>query len=148
MAEWEYLTVHELAELFQVHPQTVRNWLTAGQLEFTKLGRRVRIPRQAAVAFAGGEGWEIPELKTVDQVAEQLLLNPQTLRNWIIDGKLPAVYLGQRRVRIKQSVVDDLLASGLSGLQAPKGPAPSASDFWLGTVPVGEPVFAQDLTNS
>lgn len=49
---------------------------------------------------------------TVAEVAELLKLNPQTVRNWIDRGELPAVRLGQRRVRIRQSDLDRLLEKG------------------------------------
>lgn len=113
MTEWEYLRVRELAELLQLNQQTVRNWISAGELESVKVGRAVRIPRRAAVALAGGQGYEIPELMTIAQVAEFLRLNEQTLRNWIDAGSLPAVRLGQRRVRIKRSVVEEIADAGL-----------------------------------
>ena len=43
------------------------------------------------------------EFLTVAEVAELLKLNKQTVRNWINRGELPAVRLGDRRVRIKRS---------------------------------------------
>ena len=43
------------------------------------------------------------EFLTVAEVAELLKLNPLTVRNWINRGELPAVRLGERRVRIKRS---------------------------------------------
>jgi excisionase family DNA binding protein len=45
------------------------------------------------------------------QVAEQLQLNQQTVRNWIDAGALPAVRIG-RRVRIRRVDLDELLAQG------------------------------------
>jgi excisionase family DNA binding protein len=113
MTEWEYLTVRELAEILQLNKQTVRNWITAGELESVKVGRAVRIPRRAAVALTGGRGYEIPELMTIAQVAELLRLNQQTVRNWIDSGSLPAVRVGDRRVRIKRSVIDEIGNAGL-----------------------------------
>ena len=38
--------------------------------------------------------------------------NQQTVRNWIDRGELPAVRVGQRRVRIRQSELDAFIASG------------------------------------
>lgn len=49
---------------------------------------------------------------TVMEVAETLKLNPQTVRNWIDRGELRAVRVGSRRVRIRQSDLDALLAQG------------------------------------
>lgn len=49
---------------------------------------------------------------TVAEVAELLRLNPQTVRNWIDKAALPAVRLGARRVRIKQSDLDRFIEAG------------------------------------
>ena len=49
---------------------------------------------------------------TVHEVAALLKLNQQTVRNWIDRGELPAVRVGQRRVRIRQSDLDAFIASG------------------------------------
>lgn len=43
------------------------------------------------------------EFLTVMEIAETLKLNPQTVRNWIIRGDLPAVRVGARRVRVRRS---------------------------------------------
>ena len=55
----------------------------------------------------GGERHE-EELLTVDEVAALLKINPQTVRNRIDAGELPAVRLG-RRVRVQRSVLEDLI---------------------------------------
>jgi len=49
---------------------------------------------------------------TVAEIAEQLKLNPQTVRNWIDRQLLPAVRVGPRRVRIRQSDLDAFLKLG------------------------------------
>lgn len=49
---------------------------------------------------------------TVSEVADRLRLNPQTVRNWIDRGDLPAVRVGQRRVRVRQSDLDRFLEAG------------------------------------
>jgi excisionase family DNA binding protein len=56
-------------------------------------------------------------LLTVAEVAELLKLNQATIRNWIDRGELPAVQVGQRRVRIKQSDLDDLISSGSKAIR-------------------------------
>jgi len=53
----------------------------------------------------------MPELMTVDQVAELLRLNRQTIYNWIDAGTLEAMHIG-RRVRIKRAVVDEMVKAG------------------------------------
>jgi excisionase family DNA binding protein len=74
---------------------------------------------------------------TVAEVAETLKLNQQTVRNWIDQGALPALRVG-RRVRIKRSDFERILADSYSaGAAPPRGrPSPSADDFWGGE-PVG-----------
>jgi excisionase family DNA binding protein len=74
---------------------------------------------------------------TVAEVAEILRLNQQTIRNWIDAGSLPAVRIG-RRVRIKRSDLDRLLADGYHATHAaePAASGPNAEDFWGGR-PVG-----------
>ncbi|WP_032390926.1 helix-turn-helix domain-containing protein [Rhodococcoides fascians] len=52
---------------------------------------------------------------TVDQVADDLQLSPNTIRNWVRSGKLPAYKLGTgvtAPLRIRQSDVDTLLDAG------------------------------------
>lgn len=73
---------------------------------------------------------------TVAEVAETLKLNQQTVRNWIDHGSLPALRVG-RRVRIKRSDFERILAESYSGDTASTRRAgPSADDFWSGE-PVG-----------
>jgi excisionase family DNA binding protein len=52
------------------------------------------------------------ELLTVADIANRLKLNQQTIYNWIDRGELPAVRLGARRVRVRRSDLDALLAAG------------------------------------
>jgi len=51
------------------------------------------------------------EFLTVDEVAETLRVNPQTVRNWISDGTLPAVRVG-RRIRITRRDLDRVMEQG------------------------------------
>jgi excisionase family DNA binding protein len=77
------------------------------------------------------------EYLTVAEVAANLKLNQQTVRNWIDRGELPALRVG-RRVRIKRSDYQRYLEDGYNGgaqpEQRPSGP--SGDDFWGGE-PVG-----------
>jgi len=82
------------------------------------------------------------EFLTVAEVAELLKLNPQTLRNWIDQGQLPAVRIG-RRVRIRRADFDRLVHEGYTG-RASHNPAqpegPSGDDFWSGeAVAIAQP---------
>src|SRR5437016_7906880 len=74
---------------------------------------------------------------TVAEVAEMLKLNPQTVRNWIDQGSLPALRVG-RRVRIKRSDLERMLEEGYTASQGSNAneSGPSAEDFW-GGAPVG-----------
>lgn len=49
------------------------------------------------------------ELLTVAEVAEELRLVPQTVRNMIDRGELPALRVGSRRVRIARADLDAFL---------------------------------------
>ena len=60
----------------------------------------------------------LPAYLTVGEVAELLRLNQQTVRNWIDRGELPAVRVGERRVRIRQSDLDEFLAAGATARDA------------------------------
>jgi excisionase family DNA binding protein len=78
------------------------------------------------------------EYLTVAEVAANLKLNQQTVRNWIDRGELPALRVG-RRVRIKRSDYERYLQEGYNGgagrpEHRPTGP--SGDDFWGGE-PVG-----------
>ena len=74
---------------------------------------------------------------TVAEVAEMLKLNQQTVRNWIEQGSLPALRVG-RRVRIKRSDFEQVLARSYTGGTGAGDAGPSAEDFWGGE-PVGVP---------
>jgi excisionase family DNA binding protein len=60
------------------------------------------------------------EFLTVAEVAELLKLNQQTIRPWIDRGKLPAARLGERRVRIKRSDLEQLIQDGYTGRRSDK----------------------------
>jgi excisionase family DNA binding protein len=51
------------------------------------------------------------EYLTVQEIADRLKLNQQTVRNWIDQDKLPAVRIG-RRVRVRRVDLDRVLAQG------------------------------------
>jgi excisionase family DNA binding protein len=77
------------------------------------------------------------EYLTVAEVAANLKLNQQTVRNWIDRGELPALRVG-RRVRIKRSDYERYLDDGYNGGTPPerRSSGPSGEDFWGGE-PVG-----------
>lgn len=45
-------------------------------------------------------------LLTVEDVAQRLRLAPYTIRKWVRLGRLPAVKLGDRRIRFMAEAVD------------------------------------------
>ncbi len=47
----EFLTVEQVAELLQVHWQTVLNYIKNGKLKAVKLGKGYRIPKNALQHF-------------------------------------------------------------------------------------------------
>ena len=65
------------------------------------------------------------EYLTVDEIAELLKVNPQTVRNWIERRELPAVRVGARRVRVLRADFDRYLAAGsmTAGDEQPQGAA-------------------------
>jgi excisionase family DNA binding protein len=68
------------------------------------------------------------QLLTVSQVAEQLQVTPQTIRNWIDSGVLPAARIG-RGFRIRRTDVDELL----SRASAQSGSLATRRDVWAPT---------------
>jgi excisionase family DNA binding protein len=73
-----YLTAQEVAELLRVNQQTVRNWITRGELTAIRVGgRRVRISQEdleaflAAKEFSGDAAANQAELReSLDQSLE------------------------------------------------------------------------------
>jgi excisionase family DNA binding protein len=49
---------------------------------------------------------------TVDEVATQLKVVPQTVRNWIDRGELRHVRIGARRIRVRESDLEDFIEGG------------------------------------
>jgi excisionase family DNA binding protein len=81
---------------------------------------------------------------TVAEVAEMLKLNQQTVRNWIDQGSLPALRVG-RRVRIKRSDFERVLAQSYTAGAGANDSGPSAEDFWGGeSISVVDPGPAPD----
>lgn len=75
------------------------------------------------------------------EVAQLLKLNEQTIRNMIDRGELPAVRVGQRRLRIRQSALDAFLAEGETATQEAEAD-PSETDPWQAVSEAGAAVKA------
>ena len=73
---------------------------------------------------------EPDDFLTVAEIASILKLNQQTVRNWIDQGKLPALHIG-RRVRIRRADFDALIAASVIG-----GPPPAVASIWDGEIPL------------
>jgi excisionase family DNA binding protein len=71
---------------------------------------------------------ESEELLTVAEIATELKMNQQTIRNRIESGYLPAIRIS-RRVRVKQSDFDALLEANYTGTRQPP------AGVWGGDVP-------------
>jgi excisionase family DNA binding protein len=48
-------------------------------------------------------------LLTVEQAAARLQVHPQTVRGWIRHGRIPAVRLGRRTIRIETRAIEALV---------------------------------------
>ena len=59
------------------------------------------------------------DLLTVEEVANWLRVNPQTVRHWIDRGELHALHVGARTVRVRQSDLDRFLEAGATGADYP-----------------------------
>ena len=73
-----------------------------------------------------GANWD-DEYLTVNEIAEHLKLNPQTLRNWIDQNRLPAVRIG-RRVRVRRADLDRILAEGTTATATPSPPTAAPTE--------------------
>jgi excisionase family DNA binding protein len=63
---------------------------------------------------------EPDELLSVADIAAELEMNQQTIRDWIDSGYLPAIRIG-RRVRVRRSDFDALLEASYTGTKQPLG---------------------------
>jgi len=61
---------------------------------------------------------QLHELMTVPEVAERLRINPETVRLWARDGRLPVVPLPTRSLRFRRSDIDAILAGQTTAARA------------------------------
>jgi excisionase family DNA binding protein len=73
------------------------------------------------------------DVVTVAEIAEILKLNQQTVRNWIVDGSLPAIHVG-RRVRVRWGGVEAMTKPAGPAIPGggSSGPSADAQGFWDG----------------
>jgi excisionase family DNA binding protein len=62
---------------------------------------------------------------TVDEIAELLKVNPQTVRNWLDEGTLKMTRIGPRRVRVRQSELDRFLVAARASERERESPSSS-----------------------
>src|ERR1700733_5406357 len=67
------------------------------------------------------------EYLTVSEIADRLKLNQQTVRNWIDQGRLPAVRIG-RRVCVRRADIDRVLAHGATVALEPQPSSVAAGE--------------------
>jgi excisionase family DNA binding protein len=72
---------------------------------------------------------------TVAEIADQLQLNQQTVRNWIDRGELAAIRLGARRVRVRASEFERFIAASSSAGLPDEATARREFDEELDVVP-------------
>lgn len=54
---------------------------------------------------------EKPEFYTVEQVAKILQITPETIRRYVRNGKLKAIKLGGKFIRVGKKDLDDFIVS-------------------------------------
>ncbi|AEJ95135.1 helix-turn-helix DNA binding domain protein [Mycobacterium phage SoYo] len=52
---------------------------------------------------------ELPLRASIQQVADHLGVSTRTVRNYIADGRLKAIRLGPRLIRVERSSVEELM---------------------------------------
>lgn len=146
-------TVAEVANILSLNPQTVRNWIDAGDLPHVRLrpvGKGIRIAKSSIEGLLGADlaGSDVvadlrTQILTVEDVARMLKLDPQTVRNWIDAGTLKACRAGSRRVRVMLSAVEEIMlpVRPTAPRAAEAEAAMSAAGFWSGTY-LPEPLVA------
>jgi excisionase family DNA binding protein len=63
------------------------------------------------------------DLLTVNEIAQSLRVNPQTVRNWIDREQLTAIRVGSRRVRVRRQDLDAFVGAR-TGLKSPAPTGP------------------------
>ncbi len=52
----EFMTIKEVAELFKVHPRTIKRWIEQGKLSRIDLtAQTIRIPKADVIILQGGK---------------------------------------------------------------------------------------------
>jgi len=64
---------------------------------------------------------------TVPEIAEELRYDPQTVRSWIRQGKLPAIRASNREYRVRRSDLDAMITTMHANGGTPSGARGSAT---------------------
>jgi excisionase family DNA binding protein len=104
----EFLTVAEIATELKLHPVTIRKWINAGILPALGGARGRRVKREDLDAMLAQRP-TAQEFLSVEEIAAEFKVHPQTVRNWIKGGVLPAIQTG-RAFRVKREDFDAMLA--------------------------------------
>ena len=146
------LTVPEAARRAGLDPETIRRWIRAGRLASAKVGSQYLIDdADLSDAIAGhvaagsaarwhwagettapyGVGEGAKSRLTVSQAARRARRNPETVRRWVREGKLPATRAGT------QIVIDERDLSAFLGETSDTLPMPDEwrRTFWGGPMP-------------
>ena len=95
----DMLSLPEVAELLQVHNNTVYDLLKAGDLPGVKVGRDWRIRAELLAKFLRDHGAVRvitgDRMLTTDDVGAELRATRDTVREMCSDGRLPAAKIGQ-----------------------------------------------------
>jgi len=93
------LSIHEVARMMQVHPNTVYDLLKSADLPGVKVGRDWRVRAESLTDFlheCGAHRLALGMIMlTTDEVASELRTTRDTVRDMCASGKLPAAKIGQ-----------------------------------------------------
>jgi excisionase family DNA binding protein len=115
----EYLTVNETAQLLRVSPITIRRYIAAGRLEAMRVGRAIRVSRDAIERFAAPVNIATPNFGAraaadddQDVLSDELLGNPFTSDDplWNIMGIGCSDDASDVATNIHEYVADAILA--------------------------------------
>ncbi len=148
------LTVPEAAHRAEVDPETVRRWIRAGRLVARKIGSQYLIAEadlddamrglaptgptppgrrvgESTTPYGVGEAAPGERRLTVSEAARRARRNPETVRRWVREGKLPATHAGT------QILIDERDLAVHLGEASDTLPMPDAwrRTFWGGPMP-------------
>lgn len=151
------LAVPEAARRVQRDPETIRRWIRSGKLAARKVGTQYMIDgddldayvrgvfsssppsgagraqalHESGAPYIAGDVPQEDKVLTVPEAARRARRNPETVRRWIREGKLPATRVGT------QLVLDERDLAAFLGEPEDTVPLPDAwrRTFWGGPMP-------------